>query len=96
MNDLQYSMKYATKSVLVTRLPRKNDNEFKTASIKLFNINNPQMTEELPIETLEYENVEKIIIKEKEVDYFLEGNDLIINNLEEVNVEKEGNIVIIS
>ena len=54
------------------------------------------MTEELPIETLEYENVEKIIIKEKEVDYFLEGNDLIINNLEEVNVEKEGNIVIIS
>jgi hypothetical protein len=89
-------MKYATKSVLVTRLPRKNDNEFKTASIKLFNINNPHMTEELPIETLEYENVEKIIIKEKEVDYFLEGNDLIINNLEEVNVEKEGNIVIIS
>jgi hypothetical protein len=89
-------MKYTTKSVLVTRLPRKNDNEFKTASIKLFKLNNPHMTNELPVETLEYENVEKVIIKEKEVDYFLEGNDLIINNLEEVNVEKQGNIVIIS
>tara|TARA_Y100000310_G_C20691313_1_gene822431 strand:+ start:2658 stop:2927 length:270 start_codon:yes stop_codon:yes gene_type:complete len=89
-------MKYATKSVLVTRLPRKGDNEFKTASIKLFKINDPHMTDELPDETIEYENIEKIIIKVKEVDYFLEGNDLIINNLEEVNVEKEGNIVVIS
>jgi|TARA_B100002003_G_C14154579_1_gene555655 hypothetical protein len=89
-------MKYATKSVLVTRLPRKGDNEFKTASIKLFKINDPHMTDELPDETLEYENVEKIIIKEKEINYFLEGNDIIINDLEEVNVEKEGNIVIIS
>ena len=89
-------MKYATKAVLVTRLPRKNDNEFKTASIKLFKINDPHMTDELPIETIEYENVEKIIIKDKEINYFLEGNDMIINDLEEINVEKEGQIVVIS
>ena len=96
MNAYTINMKYTTKSILVTRLPRKGDNEFKTASIKLFKINNPHMTEELPIKTIEYENVEKIIIKEKEVNYFLEGNDMIINDLTEVKIEKEGNVVIIS
>ena len=86
-------MKYATKSLLIARLPRKGDNEFKTASIKLFNINDPHKTDELPTESLEYENIEKIIIKNKEIDYFLEGNDLIINNLEEINIEEKDNII---
>jgi|TARA_B100002003_G_C13886677_1_gene432592 hypothetical protein len=86
-------MKHKTKSVLVTRMPRVDDNEFKTASIKLFSINDPHKTEELPKESFEYPNVEKIIIKSVEVDYFLEGNDLIINNLEEIEIEQKGTIV---
>lgn len=89
-------MKYDTKSVLVTRFPRKDDNEFKTASIKLFNINDPHKTEEMPIESLEFENIEKIIMKNIEIDYYLEGNDIIINDLEHVSIEQEGNSVVIS
>lgn len=86
-------MEYKTKSVLVARLPRKDDNEFKTASIKLFNVNDPHLTQVMPIEDIEYENVEKIKIKNLELNYFLEGNDLIINNLEKINIEKKENIV---
>lgn len=86
-------MKYKTKSLLVTRLPRKGDNEFKTASIKLFNINDPHKTTEFPAKELEYENIEKIIIKNMEINYFLEGNDLIINDLKEVSIDKKGTVV---
>ena len=86
-------MKYETKSMLVKRLPRIGDNEFKTASIKLFKINDPHKTEELPEKSFEYDNVEKIILKGMEIDYYLEGNDIIINNLKEVEVKKKGNVV---
>jgi hypothetical protein len=86
-------MKYKTKSLLVTRLPRKGSNEFKTASIKLFKINDPHKTTELPTKMLEYENIEKIVLKNLEIDYYLEGNDLIINNLKEVSIEKKSKII---
>ena len=86
-------MKYKTKSVLIARLPRKGDNEFKTASIKLFKINNPHMTQELPDKQLEYEDIEKIVIKNKTLNYFLEGNDLIINELKEITIEKKGSTI---
>ena len=80
----------------MTRLPRKNGNEFKTASIKLFKINDPHKTAELPTKMLEYGNIEKILLKKLNIDYYLEGNDLIINNLKQVKIEKKGNTVIIS
>ena len=87
---------HKTKSILVARFPRKGENEFKTALIKLFDVNNPHMTKELPIESFEYENIEKIIIKNKETNYFLEGNDLVINDLEEIDIDKEGTVITIS
>lgn len=89
-------MKYSTKSVLVARMPRKGNNEFKTASIKLFEINNPHKTDELPIENLEFGNIEKITIKNQDLHYFLEGNDIIINDLEVIHIDKKGNTIEIS
>jgi hypothetical protein len=89
-------MKYKTKSLLVTRMPRKNGNEFKTASIKLFKINDPHKTAQLPVKMLEYDNIEKILLKKLNIDYYLEGNDLIINNLKQVNIEKKGSTISIS
>jgi hypothetical protein len=88
-------MKYPTKSVLVTRLPRRDNDEFKTASIKLFDINDAHKTDELPTESLEFPNIEKIIIKGMELDYYLEGNDIIINNLEEISIEQSGSVITI-
>lgn len=88
-------MKYKTKSILVTRMPRKGNNEFKTASIKLFKINDPHKTAELPTKMLEYINIEKILLKKLDIDYYLEGNDLIINNLKNIKIEKKGNTIYI-
>jgi len=86
-------MKYKTKSILITRLPRKGDNEFKTASIKLFNVNDPHKTTEFPKKELEYDNIEKVILKKMKINYFLEGNDLIINDLKAINIDKKKNII---
>jgi hypothetical protein len=86
-------MKYKTKSVLITRLPRKGDNEFKTASIKLFDVNNPHMTTEFPKKSFEYSNIEKIMLKKFKINYFLEGNDLIINDLKEIHIEKKKGVI---
>ena len=86
-------MKYKTKSILVTRMPRKGDSEFKTASIKLFKVNDPHKTTELPTKMLEYDNIEKILLKNLNIDYYLEGNDIIINNLQEIDIEKKGSVI---
>jgi hypothetical protein len=89
-------MVYKTKSVLIARYPRKDNNEFKTALIKLFSVNDPHKTKELPTKTFEYENIEKIIIKNNDINYFLEGNDLVINDLTQIDIEKKENLVEIS
>ena len=89
-------MKYKTQSVLISRTPRKEGAEFKTAVVKLFDINCAHKTTELPKETLEFENIEKVCIKKKHVDYFLEGNDLILNDVGEVTVEQKDSVVEIS
>ena len=89
-------MKHKTKSVLVTRMARYDDekkNEFKNALVKLFNINDPHKTSELPTKEFKFVNIEKVILKNLEIDYYLEGNDLILNNLEEIEIEQKDTIV---
>jgi len=87
---------YTVKSILVARLPRKGDNEFKTAIIKLFEVNDPHKTSELPTEELEYDNIERVEIKGKTVDYFLEGNDIIINDVGNITIEQQNTTIVIS
>ncbi|MBU2561378.1 MAG: hypothetical protein KKD17_03705 [Nanoarchaeota archaeon] len=88
-------IKVATKSALVGRLPRDEGKKFKTAVIRLFNVNNPHKTTEFPVKTYEFSDTEKIRLKRLNVSYYLEGNDLVINDLEEINILREGNKLII-
>jgi hypothetical protein len=81
---------YKTKSIMVGRLPRKNEGEYKTAIIRLFEVNNPHKTTEFPKVTLEVEDIEKIRLRNLNVSYYLEGNDIIINDLKSVKIKKEG------
>ena len=87
-------MKYETKSVMVGRKPRVGDNEFKTATIALFGKNNPHKCGEAPIQVLDFENIEKVRLKElRNVSYYLEGNDIVVNDLVEVDIVQEGLII---
>jgi hypothetical protein len=88
-------LKFATKSALIGRLPRQDGDKFKTAVIRLFNVNNPHKTTEFPVKTFEFTDTEKVRVRRLNVSYYLEGNDLVINDLEEINITKDGHMIVI-
>lgn len=88
-------MKYKTKSVVIGRMPRKGNNEFKTAFIKLFDENDAHKTSKMPTKEFEYPNIEKVVINKKGINYFLEGNDIVLNDVGEISVEKKGNVIVV-
>jgi len=84
-----------TTCAIVSRKPQKNPDEFKTAVISLYNTNNPHKLEKFPETIYEFSNIEKIRIKGLNVSYYLEGNDLVINDLEELLMIKEGSFIVL-
>lgn len=88
-------LKIATKSVLIGRLPREEGAKFKTAVVRLFDVNNPHKTIEFPKRTYEFTDTEKLRIRRLNVSYYLEGNDLVINDLDEIFISHEGNKLVI-
>ncbi len=87
-------MKYEIKSIMVGRKPRVGDNEFKTATIALFNENNPHKAGCVPTKVLDFENIEKIRLNElRNISYYLEGNDLVVNNLLEIEIIQDGTLI---
>lgn len=86
-------MKYEAKSVVFGRMPRKDGNEFKTAFFKIYDKPNPMSPEvmaDFPAEELEFPNVEKVEITNPGLEYFLEGNDLVFDNISSIEIEENG------
>ena len=87
-------MEFNAKSVIIGRKKRgeKYNRELLTRPIfiNLFEENNPHMKPALPIETIEFEKVEKVEIKNLMIEYFTMGNDIVINNLETVRIQEKG------
>ena len=80
-------IKINTKSILLTRSSTPSKNEFRTLIIKCFNKNNPHKIPDIfPEKQYEFTNTEKIRIRRLNISYYLEGNDLVINDLEEAYV----------
>ncbi|KYK26077.1 hypothetical protein AYK26_01365 [Euryarchaeota archaeon SM23-78] len=90
-NPKQKRIKIATKSVLIGRLDReKKGDHFKTAIIRLFEVNNPHKKNVFPTKIYKFTNVEKVRIRKLNVSYYLEGNDIVVNDLEELYMIREG------
>lgn len=88
MVNLIKRQKHKAKSVMLSRKPRaKESDDFKTAIIALFKVNNSHKTGDEPTKILEFPNMEKIRVRNLSVSYYLEGNDLIINDLRSVDLE---------
>ena len=94
-NPPEKEIKISAKSALIGRLPRKEGDKFKTAVIRLFDVNNPHKTTEFPTKTYEFDNTEKIRIRRLNVSYYLEGNDTVINDLEEIFIQHDGNKIVV-
>ncbi len=94
-NPEEKVLKVKTKSVLLGRLPRREGDKFKTAVVRLFDVNNPHKTTEFPTKTYEFNDIEKIRLVRLNSSYYLEGNDLVVNDLEEIYITHEGSKLVI-
>ena len=89
-------MKFETKSVIIGRKKKiDDDTEDRPCFVSLFDNNDPHQKNEVPKQILEY-IAHKIIIKSLNVNYLLQGNDLVINDLESIDVEEDNGHLIIS
>lgn len=88
-------IKIPTTSALISRSETRKGREYRSAIIKLFKINNPHKTQKFPFLTYEFSEIEKVRIRKMNVSYYLEGNDVVINDLEELYIIHEGNKIIL-
>jgi len=89
-------MKVTTKSILIARKKYTVNSELPyLVEIKLFDINNPHLTSEVPTKVLEFKNIESVEIKGLLVSYFIRGNDVVLNDANTVRIEEKKNVVVI-
>ena len=86
---------FDSKCIMLARKPAVEGADFKTAMIALFDSNNPHKTGEVAKEVLEFDNMEKIRIRDLNVSYYLEGNDIVINDLKKVRLEIYGKKIVL-
>lgn len=92
-----FTKKIKAKSVTVSRKPGEDKEELWSAFIGFFNENNPHLKGHAPFQVLDIPLVEKVRVRElRNISYYLQGSDLVINNLEEVMITREGNIITIT
>lgn len=93
-------MEYKTKSLLINRLKdyeHIDKDQPYNVQIKLFKINDPHLTPELPIECIDFEDISEVYVDGfKEMKFLPVGNDLVINNLSKVKIDKKKDKVYIS
>ena len=83
--------KFKAKSVTISRKPGEEKEGLWSAFIGVFMENNPHLKGRVPLEVLDIPGIEKIRIRDlRNISYYLLGNDIVINNLVEVVIQKEG------
>ena len=84
------------KSVLISRQPKASESDMhKTIILRFFDKNNPHKLGIFPNRTIIYTNTEKARLMGLNVSYYLEGNDIVINDLEELSISHEGSNIYI-
>lgn len=86
-------MKYKAKSAIIARKKRDPENEdIRPCFISLFDVNNPHKTAEAPRKIVDFKT-DKFVIEGLDILYLPVGNDIVINDLSELDVEViKGNV----
>ncbi len=86
-------MEYKTKSAVIAR--KKVGDEKYNCIVNIFDVNDPHLSNEVPKECLEFENITKVHFKDVSVEFYLMGSDLILNDLRTLKiVEADGHLTI--
>lgn len=83
-------MRYETKSIILGRKKGEEGADTKPCFIALFDVNDPHKKNVVPKKIIDYVKVHKVILKGFDINYLLPGNDLVINDLEFIEIKKEG------
>ena len=94
-NPKEKSIKIETTCAIISRKPAASEDEFKTAIIGLYAKNKAHKIGEFPKTVYEFSNIEKVRIKGLNCSYYLEGNDIVVNDLEELFLIHEGSMLVI-
>jgi hypothetical protein len=82
-------MKYNTKSAIIGRMGKRDEDGNSPVFVHLFKVNDPHKTDNVPEKFIEFEQVHKIIIKGLDVSYLIAGSDILVNDLEYIEVKQE-------
>lgn len=85
---------YKTKTLLVGR-GKKTADGIHPVLISFFDETDPHLKGTPPKKVIDFQGVEKVQLNGFDVDYFPAGNDLVLNNLTMVGIEKKENILIV-
>lgn len=91
-------MIYEAKSIIVGRKKREDKTqEGKPCFVAIYkSINNPHTSGKVPDEIVDFEDMHKVIINNPvSLNYLLEGNDLVINDLQSIEVRDDGGHLVI-
>lgn len=89
-------MRVETKCIIISRKPREDDKTFKTASIAFFEKNDAHKLGIAPTQTKDFPDTEKVLLTGLDVSYYLEGNDLLINDLTSVTIDEQEKALLIT
>ena len=86
---------YKTKTIMLGRGKKIAEGVYPLL-ISFFDKSDPHLKGTVPKKVIEYKDVEKVKLIGFTVDYMLAGNDLVINDLTTVKLEKKENLLIVS
>ncbi|MEM3374541.1 MAG: hypothetical protein QXE31_04945 [Candidatus Woesearchaeota archaeon] len=93
-------MRYTTKSAIIGRAGKRDEDGNGPVFIHLFSINDPhKKPDAVPDKFIDdYKKIHKIVFKGLDLSFLLAGSDILINDLEYIEVEEEkgkpGNLII--
>jgi len=88
-------MEFNTKCALIGRKKGKAPEQYICFG-NLFDINDPHLTDTVPTKFLDFEDLNKVEINGLKACYFLKGNDIAINDLKNIRIERDGKKLLIS
>ena len=84
---------FKAKSVVIGRKPRNPGDQFKTAFVKIYLCSDPLNSKDFPEKEIEIPNTKRVVLHKSPVNYFLEGNDLVYDNIKKVTIDIEDTVV---
>ena len=91
-------MRYETKSAIIGRSGKRDEDGNGPVFIHLFSENDPHKKNIVPDKFIDFEKMHKIVFKELTLSYLLAGSDILINDLEYLEVEEDteskGNLIV--